>query len=130
VTREGPPDLLTASVAIASAIMFLRVIVIVAVLRPTLLGLIGPALAWASLLAGGFAAYFAYSRQSRADTGKAKQPASFRNPFSLWSVIVFAVLLAVVMVLSRAVVESLGTAATILGAVVAGMADVDAITIR
>src|SRR5262245_9534608 len=125
--RQGPPDLLTASVAIASAIMFLRVIAIVAALRPTLLGLIAPALTCASSLACGFAAYFAYSRQLGGD-GMA-QSASFRNPFSLWSVVGFAIFLAVVMVLSRAVGESLGTGATILGAIVAGLADVDAITV-
>jgi len=61
--REGTPDLLTASVAIASAVMFLRVIVIVAALKPVLLGLIAPALTCASLLVGSFAAYFAYPRQ-------------------------------------------------------------------
>jgi len=127
--REGPLDLLTASVAIASAIMFLRVIVIVAALKPTLLGLTAPALACASLLAGGFAAYFAYSRQPGGNAGDAKQPARFRNPFSLGSVVGFAIYLAIVMALSRVVGESLGTAATILGAVVAGLADVDAITV-
>src|SRR5262249_7982256 len=41
----------------------------------------------------------------------------------------FAILLAVVMVLSRAVAEGLGTAATILAAAAAGLADVDAITV-
>jgi uncharacterized membrane protein (DUF4010 family) len=126
--HEGPPDLLTASVAIASAIMFLRVIVIVAALKPTLLGIVAPALTCASLLAGGFAAYFAYSRHPGGNAGNA-QPARFRNPFNLWSVVGFAILLAVVMVLSRAVGEGLGTAATILGAAVAGLADVDAITV-
>jgi len=126
--REGPPDLLTASVGIASAIMFLRVIVIVAALKPTLIGLIAPALTCASLLACGFAAYFAYSRQLGGGAGTA-QPANFRNPFSLWSVVGFAIFLAVVMVLSRAVGESLGTGGTILGAIVAGLADVDAITV-
>ena len=84
-------------------------IVIVAALKPMLLGLIAPALTCASLLAGSFAAYFAYSRQPGGDAGKAKQPVSFRNPFSLWSVVGFAIFLAMVMVLSRAVGESLGT---------------------
>jgi len=72
------------------------------------------------------AAYFAYWHQAGLDAGMHRQPI---NPFSLWSVVGFAAFLAAVMVVSRALAESLGSTAAVLGAVVAGLADLDAITI-
>lgn len=126
---EGPPDLLTASVAMASAVMFLRVIGLVAALSPALLPLVAPALVAASIASAACAAFLIYWRHASDGAGRAQPPASFRNPFSLWAVLAFAVVLAAVMVLSRAVGESLGPAWVVLGAIVAGLADVDAITI-
>ena len=52
---EGSPRLLAAGVAVASAIMFLRVAAIVAVLKPSLLVLVAPTLLAATLVAAGFA---------------------------------------------------------------------------
>jgi uncharacterized membrane protein (DUF4010 family) len=127
--REGSPDLLTASVAMASAVMFLRVIGLVAALSPALLPRIAPALVSGGMVSAACAAFLAYRRQPRGDAEGAQRPATFRNPFSLWAVVAFAVFLAAVMVLSRAVGESLGPTWVVLGAVVAGLADVDAITI-
>src|SRR5262249_30193253 len=51
--REGSPRLLAAGVAIASAVMFLRVIGIVAALKPDLLVLVAPALIAAAVTAWG-----------------------------------------------------------------------------
>jgi uncharacterized membrane protein (DUF4010 family) len=53
--HEGSPRLLAAGVAVASAIMFLRVVGIVAALKPELLALVAPALLAAALTAMGFA---------------------------------------------------------------------------
>src|SRR5262249_5485855 len=53
--REGSPRLLAAGVAIASAVMFLRVVGIVAALKPDLLVLVAPALIAAAVTAVGFA---------------------------------------------------------------------------
>jgi uncharacterized membrane protein (DUF4010 family) len=128
-SREAPPEMLAASVSIASAIMFLRVIAIVTALKPMLLARIAPALACVTVLAVGFAVYFAYWRQPSGDIAQTNKPVVFRNPFSLWSVMGFAAFLAAVMVLTRAVGENLGTTGAVLGAIVAGLADVDAITV-
>lgn len=128
-SRDGPSEVLAASVSIASAIMFVRVIAIVTVLNPTLLAHIAPALVCATVVAVAFAAYFAYWHQPNGDDARATKPIMFRNPFSLRSVLGFALFLAAVIVLSRAISERLGTTAAVLGAVVAGLADVDAITV-
>lgn len=123
---EGSPSLLAAGVALASAMMFIRVSVLAAVLNPGLLGLIAPALLTASTVAAGFAAITVYRR----GRGPAeRREINFRNPFGFWSVIGFAVFLAFVMVGGRVLGETLGATGAIFGAAVAGLVDVDAITV-
>src|SRR5262245_7646684 len=74
---EGSPDLLAAGVAIATAISFLRVVALVAVLKPSLLTLVAPALGAATVVAAGYAFISVYWRGNEAD----KEPAvEFRNP--------------------------------------------------
>jgi uncharacterized membrane protein (DUF4010 family) len=123
---EGSPLLLAAGVALASALMFLRVAVIVAVFNPGLLALTGPALAVASVLAIGFAVAGALWRRSDA---REHRDVQFRNPFGFWAVIGFAVFLAAVIVLGRVIGERFGGTGAIIGAVVLGLADVDSVTV-
>ncbi|MGD9921937.1 MAG: MgtC/SapB family protein [Pseudorhodoplanes sp.] len=123
---EGTPRLLAAGVALATAVSFSRVIAIVAALKPELLWLIGPALAAAIVVAVGYALVAAYWRRS--DAGEA-QTVEFKNPFGFWSVLGFAVLLAVIVLLGRALGENLGAAGAIAGALALGVADVDAVTV-
>jgi uncharacterized membrane protein (DUF4010 family) len=122
---EGTPLLLAAGVALASAISFARVLAIAAVLQPALLPVLGPPLAAAILVAAGFALVSAYWRAPEAD---GQQP-EFRNPFSFWSVLGFAALLAAVIVAGRLLGEQLGASGVIVGAAAMGVADVDAITV-
>lgn len=124
--REAPPRLLAAGVAIASAVMFLRVLGIVAALKFELLPLLAPALLAAALTAVGFAGAWTLSEQS----GRTEySSANFRNPFDLLSVLGFAVFLGVIIVLGRAVGEALGARGALAGAIVVGLVDVDAITV-
>jgi len=123
---DGPPRLLTAGVAVASAVMFLRVFAIIAVLKPELLMLVAPALVCAAVFAGGFGVVAAYGFQS---DSYPKNSAQFRNPFDFFSVVGFALLLAAVIVFGRAVSENLGASAAIVGAAVIGLADVDSVTV-
>jgi uncharacterized membrane protein (DUF4010 family) len=75
---EGSPRLLAAGVAVASAIMFLRVAAIVAALKPGLLMLIAPTLLATTLVASGFAISWVYWPK----TGTPDyQIVDFRNPF-------------------------------------------------
>src|SRR5215472_5605205 len=125
-TREGPPRLLAAGVAVASAVMFLRVVGIVAVLKPELLVLVAPALIAAALTAVGFAvAWTIWQKASRDEYRSVK----FRNPFDLLSVVGFAVFLGVIIVLGRAVGEAFGATGAVAGAIFVGLVDVDAVTV-
>jgi uncharacterized membrane protein (DUF4010 family) len=126
LAREGESHLLAAAVAVGSAVMFLRVIAIVAALKPALLMLIAPTLLSATVVAGGVAIVWVYWRQ--AGTGQC-EAVSFRNPLGFMSVVGFAVFLGAIMVLGRAVGETLGATAAIIGAVVVGAADADAATV-
>jgi uncharacterized membrane protein (DUF4010 family) len=124
--KEGSPQLLAAGVAVASAIMFLRVGVIVAVLKPSLLVLIAPALLTAATVAFGYGAFRTYWSAMEAGDGR---QAKFRNPFAFWSVVGFAVFLGAIIVLGRALGETFGATGAIFGAIVVGIADVDAVTV-
>ena len=123
---EGSPRLLAAGVAVASAIMFLRVAAIVAALKPGLLVLIAPTLLAATLVAVGFAIIWVY--RPKTGTG-GDQSVDFRNPFDFWSVVGFALFLGLIMVLSRAVGETFGATGALAGAIFVGIADIDAITV-
>lgn len=123
---EGAPRLLAAGVAVASAVMFLRVAAIVTALEPALLVLVAPALAAATLAALALALAWMFRHR---DGQHDYRSADFRNPFDLWSVLGFAAFLAVIIVLGRLVGEKLGGAGAVAGAVVVGLADLDAITV-
>jgi uncharacterized membrane protein (DUF4010 family) len=123
---EGASRLLAAGVAVATAISFLRVFAIAAVMQPRLLLTIGPTLAGGASLAIGFALFSVFWNQQ----GTARQPGvEFRNPFGFWTVVGFALLLGAVIMLGRAVGEGFGDAGVIAGATFVGLADVDAVTV-
>jgi uncharacterized membrane protein (DUF4010 family) len=126
VAGEASPPLLAAGVALASVVMFVRVAVIVGVLNLSLLALVGPALAAASVPAIGFAMAGAMGHRPDAP---AHSSAQFRNPFGFWAVVGFAAVLAVVIVLGRMIGERFGGTGAIIGAVFVGLADVDSTTV-
>jgi uncharacterized membrane protein (DUF4010 family) len=123
---EGAPVVLASGVAIASAVSFGRVIAIVAVLKATLLPFVLPPLAAAIIVATGYALISVYWRPHK--DGKT-QAAKFRNPFGFWSVVGFAILLALIVLIGRELGEWLGATGAIIGAFALGLADVDAITV-
>ena len=122
--KEGAPALLAAGVAVASAVSFLRVIAIVAALRPGLLSVIGPVLSAPTLLVMLYAVHVVHRRVPAA-IGAAPQPAEFANPFSFWPVVGFAIFLGIVIMLGRALGDSFGAQGALLGAAGLGLADVE-----
>ncbi len=122
---EGTPRLLAAGVALATAVSFSRVIAIVAILKPDLLYFLAPALAAAIVVAVAYALVAVYWRGDN----QSDQTIEFQNPFSFWSVIGFAILLTVIVLVGRALGETLGAAGAIIGALALGVADVDAVTV-
>jgi len=123
---EGSPQLLAAGVALASAVMFLRVIAIVIAMKPNLLVLVAPALVAAAATAAGIAVMVAM--RGGGESGDHRE-AKFRNPFGFWSVVGFAVFLGLVIVLGRWVGESFGAQGALIGAVIVGLVDVDSVTV-
>ncbi len=124
---EGAPHLLAAGVSIATAVSFIRVIAIVAVIKPVLLNLIAPPLATATVVA---VLYALVTTLWRDDGERRAEPqAEYRNPFSFWPVVGFAVFLGIIIVLGRAIGETFGAGGALLGAAAVGLADVDAITV-
>lgn len=125
-SHEGSPRLLAAGVAMASAVMFLRVCAILLAINARLLVLAAPPLLAAAGVAVAYALVAAYWRRSE---GPQVQTFKLRNPFAFWTVVGFALFLGGVIVVGRAVGEWLGGTGAIVGAAIVGLADVDAITV-
>ncbi len=123
---EATPALLAGGVALATAVSFLRVIAIIAVLQSTLLSLAAPALLAATVVA---IALSLLPLQSRTARNKLTHRSAFRNPFGFWSVIGFAIFLGIIVVAGRVISERVGATGVIVGAAAMGLADVDAITV-
>lgn len=126
---EGKPEhhrLLAGGIALASATMFPRVLVILAVIRPALLSTLAPVLL-AAMVAGYAAAAAALLRQrGAASSGQALLP---RNPFELWLAVRFGLFLAVVMLAAEALQAWTGRVGLYALAALTGITDVDAIAL-
>lgn len=123
---EGSPHLLAAGSALATAVCFLRVLAIVAVLKPSLLLLVAPALLAAATVAAGFA--IATTRW-RSDGNVTQRPVQFRNPFGFWSVMGMAVSMGVLIAVGSLLYERFGEFGTIAGAATMGLFDVDSMAV-
>ena len=102
--HEGSPELLAAGVSVATAVSFLRVFTLAALLQPKLLIVIGPTLIGAAAAAVGIAMVSSFWRNPGAHELKVTK---FRNPFGFWSVTGLAMFLGTIIVLGRAVGESI-----------------------
>lgn len=123
---EGTPRVLAAGVAVATAVSLLRVLAVSAALKPPLLWFLAPPLIAGAAAAIAYALLSVYWRPEKASR---QQAVKFSNPFRLFSVIGFAIFLAAIILLGRALGEGLGAAGAIVGALALGVADVDAITV-
>ena len=112
----------------ASATMFVRVGIVVALFGPALLAaLAGPIAAGAAVLLG--VSLFLAKPWQPTEGDAAKEPTTFANPFELKSVLGFAALLAFMLVASKALAIAFGGKGAVALAAVSGLADVDAITL-
>lgn len=113
-------------VMLASTVMFVRVLVVVAVVFPALVGrVVYPMLLGA---AGGLVACWILWRRSR----RAALPPSgiqLRNPFELGHAVFFAVLFGAALLGTKAASVHLGSGGTLAAAVLAGATDADAVAL-
>jgi uncharacterized membrane protein (DUF4010 family) len=123
---EGSAQILAAGVALAMAVSLVRVLAIVAVLRPSLLTLLVPPLVAATVVAVALAGLWVYCRPDK-DSKQGDVP--LRNPFSFWSVIGLALTMGVIILLGRFLNELFGSSGAIVGAATLGLFDVDAVTV-
>lgn len=117
---------LALGILLAWSIMFIRIIIEIAAVNPSLLSA-----AWLPITAGASAgligAGFLYFR--RDDQSAEIDATGFSNPFRLRTAIQFGLLYGVVLIASKAASEFLGDTGVFVSAVVSGVADVDAITL-
>ncbi len=123
---EGQPAILAAGVAVATAVSFGRVCALVAALNSSLLADILPPLVAAIAVALGFAVISIYGWRRK---GAGAQVVALRNPFQFWSVIAFALLLAMIVFAGRALGEWFGATGIIVGSLTLGFADVDSVVV-
>lgn len=112
------------AITVAWAMMFLRVLIAVAVLNLPLLAAIWLPLVAAGLVLVGYAALL-YFRHS----DSANEPVTLVNPFELGPALAFGALYAAILLISRAAQLYLGDVGLFLSSAVAGLADVNAITL-
>jgi uncharacterized membrane protein (DUF4010 family) len=113
------------AVLLAWAIMYVRVIVEVGVVHPPLLAVVWPPVVGVCGTSLAYCGYL-YWRQ---DGQEQEEPPTVRNPFRLAPALTFGVLYAVILVVSSGAQSYFGDAGVYLSSVVAGLADVDAITL-
>jgi len=130
--REQPALAPLCAVAIVAAcsVMFARVVVVVALIDRPLVAALAPALGVTAAV-GFAAAYVRYRRAGAAPAGDAAVGAepALRNPFELRQAVSFGLLYGVVLFVAKAAQLWAGSAGLYLSAVLAGLTDVDAITL-
>ena len=128
--RDNPQDTpaLACGILLAWAIMFVRVIVLVAVVNRGLLTHVLVPFAVMAVVVGGFAV-FLYFRGGSVDGTAARGSLKVENPFSLTEAAKFAALFAVVLLAVKIVQEHFPPSGLYAVAAAAGLTDVDAITL-
>ncbi|HEX5778703.1 MAG TPA: MgtC/SapB family protein [Xanthobacteraceae bacterium] len=119
---RGNNDLLAAGITLASAVSYLRALVVVAALNP-LVGIQAAAPIGAAILIA-LAVVFFYARRGMQSRSGVEFHLS--NPFSIKDTFGLAILLGVVLFATEAIAEWLGPRGALVAAVVAGTATVDA----
>lgn len=122
-------DALAAGILLAWVVMFVRIGVLVAVLHPVLLpALAGPMTAM-GVLAAGSGGYYLWRGAAASQRAVAEGEVPLANPFSLTAAVKFALLFATILVLVELVRRYLPGQGMYVVAALAGLTDVDAITL-
>lgn len=114
------------AIIIAWTVMFARVIIYVGILSWPLLAEIWLPLAAAGLLGLGYTWILSRSKNIPAES---KEKMEFSNPLDLWAAIKFGLIYAVILLVARSAQLYWGDTGILLSSVLAGLADVDAITL-
>lgn len=115
---------LTGAALVAGGVMAVRMGAVVAALSPMLLWRVAPALGAFALVSAGIGLLLGGRGRGQSPGGAG----TLQNPFELWSVLRFAVLLGVIMAAAKVLAMRYGAAGLEPLAAAAGLADVDAMT--
>jgi uncharacterized membrane protein (DUF4010 family) len=128
LAREHPErsKLFAAAIMLASAVMMLRVLVLVGLINAPLLPILAVPLLLAVLAQAGVAGLLGNWAR---DDAPAEQPLALKNPFDLSVVLEFGAILAIIMALTKGVAAWAGSEGTYALAAVSGLLDVDAISL-
>lgn len=126
---KGQPALVrvcTVAIVAACSTMFARVLVMVGIVDLPLLSTLGPALG--AMACAGFGVALVMAR-GKGEKEKAAEAVPLRNPFELTSALAFGLLYAAILFVAKAAEKTIGPAGLYASSLVAGLADVDAITL-
>ncbi len=126
-TNAGLSTVLAQGILIASCVMFPRVLIEVAVVNPELVRQVVVPLA-AMLIAGVITVYILW-RRGRAEETTDHGGVELSNPLRLKTAITFGLVFAVVLVAVEAANEYFGSAGVYVASILAGITDVDSITL-
>ncbi|HVN75951.1 MAG TPA: MgtC/SapB family protein [Thermoanaerobaculaceae bacterium] len=121
--RERRPNLFAGSMVLASGVMYLRVLALLAIFNGALAALL--ALPFALLGAATIAAGYLWSRVPDPVQGPVEQEYEARNPLEVGSAFLFAGVFLAILVLTKLAVERFGTVGVIALAALMGVSDVD-----
>ncbi len=123
-TNPSQTGLMAGGIALASAVMSLRILVIVAVFNFALFEALWPVLGLAAVIQGGIGLLMIVSGAHASE-----QRFEWKNPFDLPSALQFSVFIGLIMLLSALAVRYVGDGGLLGLAALSGLADVDAITL-
>lgn len=127
--RAGPPGPLAAGILSGWGVMLPRLALLLSVAAPELARQLWPALVVLALVNAG-AVWFGQRHPGSLPAGTAENvPLPLRNPFSLLEAMKFAALFALVLVLVKLATQHAGAGGLYLVAALAGLPDVDAISL-
>jgi len=126
-TQEN--EALAVGVLLAWVVMFLRIFVEVAVVNRDLLPLVAPPLGVMCVVSAAIAGLHYLRRSPTAGTEETPESVPLKNPFSLWSASKFALFFTAVLLVVNLVQTYSTGAGLLLVAGLAGLTDVDAITL-
>jgi uncharacterized membrane protein (DUF4010 family) len=106
---------------LASSVMYLRILVLIAVLNPLLL----TALWWKLVLLSGIGVLLSFRYGAEAADGDGKNLPGLQNPFEITPALLFAALFVVLIVVTTVVKDALGNAGLLGLAAVVGVTDID-----
>ncbi len=121
--REHRPHLFSGGILIASGVMYLRLIALIAIFNRQLVAMLTPA--FLVLAAAAIAAGWLWSRSAEPDGSEIKREFEPKNPLELLTAFLFALLFVVMLVTTQLAVTYVGKAGVNTLAALMGITDVD-----